>query len=122
MDKENYDAFKKEYLAIWVTNPLYDKAYDLWCEYYYETEKYDRSICSHINKYGIFIPTTHEENRLVQYNSRKWWGYINKIRLQNKIDDKTWQDAKMNAIRLSYIGLEEWNERRNIICQLQDHK
>lgn len=113
-EEERTKRFKEEYECTWVKNSQYDRAYYLCAEYYYETEKYDREICSFINEHDEAIPINCHENELVQKNSIAWWKYINLICDREQIDKETWNSARKDACRLSWNGLQKWNERRYI--------
>lgn len=114
LDKDSITKYyQNKCYNIWHTNPLYEKAYNLWAKYYYETEKYDRLVCSIINEYGEAMPTNYSENALVQHNSKYWWEYIHKISIQEKIDKDTFKDARNTACRLNWKGLQDWNNRTN---------
>ena len=113
----NKELYKQEYLGIWnASNKEYMKAYKLWLNYYYFTEKYDRSFCSHFDKDGNAVPVTNAERKESNRFAREAMETLNFSRAVWECKNKTvipladWERAKEQTCRLSYEGMKaEYN-------------
>lgn len=86
----------------------YEYAFIKWIEYYYQTEVYDRRICSGFNqKTKSAIPLSAVEYTDMNRNAKR---LLNKIvtELRDKeIDEDTWRTARNEAAKYSHNKVEE---------------
>ncbi|WP_091017664.1 MULTISPECIES: hypothetical protein [Paenibacillus] len=102
--------FHREYYGI-ITSPSQDKyeyAFIRWLEYYYQTEVYDRRVCSgYDEKTQSAIPLSTAEYIDINRNAKR---LMNKIvaELRNKeIDEDTWRAARNEVARYSHVKVED---------------
>jgi hypothetical protein len=107
---------------------LVDIAYQLWVQYYYLTEEYDRSVCSGISPLsGDAIPKDHYQRSLSMKRARTLYDIADYLRKGYGITHEEWTRAKIAALRNSHVRnmeiyntldykdieshIEEWQER-----------
>lgn len=101
--------FEREYFSKWIEpDPKYELAFKSWLEYYYQTELYDRRICSGIDtKTGNAMPTSTVEYIDINRNAKRLMnGIILELR-DKEIDDKTWKRARDAASKYSHCEVEK---------------
>ena len=47
---------KNPLIGEWAIDPLYEKAYELWLEFYWWCELHDEMVCEYRGPYGFAIP------------------------------------------------------------------
>ena len=111
----NPKMFKNEYLCQWPEPSLtYLKAYELWVYYQYKCEIYDRTICTGpIAPDGGIMPANTDEHRLINKHAIEMYNYINNEGQKHGayFDFKAWKQAKRDAGRLNWKGLQEEYKR-----------
>jgi hypothetical protein len=84
----------------------------LWLKYYYETEVYDREICSVFDKYGSGKPMTQRERVLSNKFAREKMQNIMMLKKQWEQENNTviskedWLKPKQQLDRMTFAGLE----------------
>ncbi|KAA9007218.1 hypothetical protein F4V43_01655 [Paenibacillus spiritus] len=100
--------FFKEYDSVFFTpDPHYEYAFKKWLEYYYQTEVYDRRICSGFDREtGEAIPgNTVEYTEINRYAKQLMNKVVEDLRNKN-VDDSTWRLARDGASRHSFEETE----------------
>jgi len=82
-------------------NPKAELAYELWIEYYYKTEVYDRAICSERNEKGMATPIYGHQAQHCNNNAIKEMRNIGKIMAIKGIDEKMSNHAKDQALQIA---------------------
>jgi hypothetical protein len=103
-----------EYLNIWhVREPLQDLAEQLFIEYYYLTETFDRKICNRVSHRDgeTAIPTSGLEYSLCGKHAGRLMATLSGIAKKKKIPNKTLQDAKFYVLKLNYDTQKKYYER-----------
>ena len=68
------ETFKQLYCCEYEEDSdSFKKAYELCYNYYVYTERFDKSICSHINHKGVAIPTTRDQRQKCNENAKWQW-------------------------------------------------
>lgn len=79
-----------------------------WLEYYYQTEVYDRRICSGFNdKTQSAIPLNTVEYTDISRNAKRFMNKIVADLRDKEIDEDTWRTARNEAARYSHNRIEE---------------
>lgn len=101
------DRFRNEYLAVPVYYPDgWDKAVELWCQYYWRTENYDRHLVRNVSggcwRHGDAFPYDRKaSNAFALYCKREL------SRDGAGIPEETMKEAREAAGRLSYA--DQWH-------------
>jgi hypothetical protein len=105
---------KTEYLAKYLSqfkkDSLYEKAFELWINYYYWTEKYDKSICSRTDNKGVAVPVNSWERSLIYSNARIRMNELASKAVKLGIKQTTLDSAQHEVLRLTpeYIDYLYW--------------
>jgi hypothetical protein len=100
--------FKQEYISEWVEYDKYEKAVKLWVEYYYDTELYDRGICSgRSERDETAIPVNSWEHGMISRNAQTLYKASLEKARNNEIDDATWKAAKNAVAKYSPAEIEK---------------
>jgi hypothetical protein len=97
-----------EYLSAWFEDDhRYKYAFKKWLEYYYQTEIYDRRVCSGFNeKTRSAVPTSTVEYIDINRNAKRLMNDIVRDIRDKEIDDDTWRSARDAASRFSHQEVE----------------
>ncbi|WP_145413483.1 hypothetical protein [Paenibacillus xylanexedens] len=89
-------------------NEIYEHALIKWLEYYYQTEVYDRRVCSGFNeKTQSAIPLNTVEHTDINRNAKR---LMNKTVIEirdREIDEDIWRSARNEAARYTHNKVEE---------------
>lgn len=87
-----------------------------WLEYYYETEVYDRRICSGFNeKTQSAIPLSTVEYTDINRNAKRLMNKIVAELRDKEIDEDIWRTARNEAARYSHNKVEELLKSNGVI-------
>jgi|GEM_PF-5608704 len=102
--------FHREYYEIFASPSQvhYEHAFVKWLEYYYQTEIYDRRICSGFNeKIQSAIPLSTVEYTDINRNAKRFMNKIVAEFRDKEIDEDTWRAARYEAARYSHVKIED---------------
>jgi len=110
----NEELFKREYLGkLYEPSECYLRAYDLWIDYEYNCDKFDRDIChGGIDSQGFVKPTNTHELREINQNANylrdKVWIRAKELGI---FDFKDFNNARRDVNRLTWKGIQEEYQR-----------
>ncbi|MCR8641378.1 hypothetical protein NV379_01795 [Paenibacillus sp. N1-5-1-14] len=105
----NRRQFEEDYNMEFITpNPHYEYSYKKWLEYYYQTELYDRKICTGFNeKTGDAVPTSTVEYTDINRNAKRLMNVIVCDFRDKGIEKSTWISARCEASKYSHEEVKE---------------
>lgn len=112
-NRNNKELFRQEYLMKWSENlSPYNFAYELWIDYEYQCEKYDRVVChGELDRQGFTKPASGYESRLINLHASNLASIVISKAKELKISNKDLQDARRNVNRLTWKGIQEEYQR-----------
>ena len=109
-DQNKKDSFKQEYLGkLYESSECYSGAYELWIDYEYNCELFDRGIChGGLDSQGFTKPANTHELRAINQNANylrvKVWMRAKELGI---FDFKDFNDARRDVNRLTWKGIQE---------------
>lgn len=109
----NKELFQREYLSKWFTfSEGYYRAYELWIDYEYNCEKFDKTVChGGVDSQGFIKPSSGYELKLINENAN----YLrDKVWIRSKelaIPNKDLEDARKDVNKLTWKGIQEEYQR-----------
>ena len=116
----NEELFKREYLGkLYEPSECYSRAYELWIDYEYNCEMFDRNIChGGLDNQGFTKPAGTHELRAINQNANylrdKIWMRAKELGIFNF---KDFSNARKDMNRLTWKGIQEEYQRLYNGCE-----
>ena len=92
--------YQNHMLGVFASDKLLRRAVELWLDYYRRTEAFDQICCSGRSpRTGHAVPVYAHEMRISSDNARQLMIKIARQRVDENIDDETWERAQEIALR-----------------------